>query len=289
MSFFQSSPLARRRAEEACDALGFDMLKLIAEGPEEELRLTANTQPALLLVSAVVYEALQEAKGIAPKAVAGHSLGEFSACFAAGALSFTDAIKLVRKRGELMQSSVPAGEGGMAAIIGLTPEDVARVCAEAGGSVAPANFNSPEQTVIAGAAGDMQKTMDALKSAGAKKLVPLQVSAPFHTSFMAPAREGLAEYMKTVEVRDPKIPIIRNVDAGLSVTAQDVRDGLIKQVTGCVRWVDSMKTLPGLGVTKALELGAGKVLAGLMKRIDKNIEAISIGSVEDLNRAMEAL
>lgn len=286
-SFVESSPSAKARVEEACDALGFDIWKLITEGPEQELALTANTQPAILLVSALAYDALISAKPAKPAAVAGHSLGEFSACWAAGVFSFRDAIRIVRKRGELMQSAVPQGEGAMAAVIGLSPEAVGEACAEVGGSAAPANFNSPEQTVIAGATADVEKAMDLLKSRGAKKIVKLQVSAPFHTNLMKPAQEGLARFMEMIEFRDPEFPIIRNVDAGASRTAQEVKDGLLRQVTGCVRWVDSMRALPAMGVNRVVELGPGKVLAGLMKRIDKTVEAVSIGSVEELLKVVE--
>lgn len=288
-SFVESSPSAKARVEEANDALGFDIWKLITEGPEQELALTANTQPAILLVSALAYDALVASKPVTPLAVAGHSLGEFSACWSAGVFSFHDAIRLVRKRGELMQSAVPQGEGAMAAVIGFTPEEVASSCVEAGGSVAPANFNSPEQTVIAGATADVDKAMEVLKSRGAKKIVKLQVSAPFHTSLMKPAQDGLARFMEMIEFKDPKFPIIRNVDAGVSRTAEEVKDGLLRQVTGCVRWVDSMRLLPTMGVGKAAELGPGKVLAGLMKRIDKTVETVSIGSVEELLKSVETV
>lgn len=288
-SFVDASQSAKDRITEANDALGFDIWKLITEGPENELGLTANTQPAILLVSALAYDALAAVKPVAPTAVAGHSLGEFSACWATGVFSFRDAIRLVRKRGELMQSAVPLGEGAMAAVIGLTPEAVATACKEAGGFVAPANFNSPEQTVIAGATADVDKAMEVLKSRGAKKIVKLQVSAPFHTNLMKPAQDGLAEFMEMIEFNDPKFPIIRNVDAGVSKTAEEVKDGLLRQVTGCVRWVDSMRLLPTMGVAKAVELGPGKALAGLMKRIDKTVETVSIGSVEELLKYVETV
>lgn len=287
VSFVQSSPSAKARVEEACDALGFDIWKLITEGPESELALTANTQPAILLVSALAYDALMSAKPVTPVAVAGHSLGEFSACWSAGVFSFHDAIRIVRKRGELMQSAVPQGEGAMAAVIGLTPEVVAEACVEAGGCVAPANFNSPEQTVIAGASADVERAMEVLKSRGAKKIVKLQVSAPFHTNLMKPAQDGLAKFMEMVEFHDPEFPVIRNVDAGVSRTAAEVKDGLLRQVTGCVRWVDSMRLLPTMGASRVVELGPGKVLSGLMKRIDKTVEAVSIGSVEELLKSVE--
>jgi len=288
-SFIKASSNAKRRVEEANSVLGFDIGKLMAEGPEEELRLTANTQPAILLCSVIALEALLEKKNMEPKVVAGHSLGEFSACFAAGALGFADAIRLVRKRGELMQSAVPVGVGAMAAVIGLSPDDVESVCREVGQEVAPANFNSPEQTVIAGKTEEVNKAIEALKAKGAKRVIPLPVSAPFHTHFMKPARDGLEEFMKGIEIHNPKTPIIRNVDAGLSTTAQDVREGLVKQVTGCVRWVDSMMKLGNMGVSAALEIGPGKVLAGLMKRIDKNVEAFTVGSTEEVDKALGAI
>ncbi len=288
-SLIETSLAARRRLEEANDALGFDIGKLILEGPEDELRLTANTQPAILLISVIAFEALLGKRIITPVASAGHSLGEFSACWAAGAVGFYDVIKLVRKRGELMQSAVPVGEGAMAAVIGLSAENVAKACAEVAGFVAPANFNSPEQTVIAGKAEDVEKAIEIVKQNGAKKVVLLQVSAPFHTKLMAPAREGLAEYMKTIEFHDPKYPVLRNVDAGVSKTAEEIKDGLIRQVTGCVNWVGSMKMLAEMGTTKAFEIGPGKALAGLMRRINKSIPVLPVGSIEQVDLAVEGL
>ncbi|MDH4184280.1 MAG: ACP S-malonyltransferase [Nitrospinota bacterium] len=282
-SLMEDFPAARQRVEEACDTLGFDIGALILNGPEEELRMTYNTQPAILLVSVMALEALVERTGLAPSAAAGHSLGEFSACHAAGSLSFKDAIRLVRKRGELMQSAVPAGVGAMAAVIGLSPEEVAQACQAAGGEVAPANFNSPEQTVIAGKAEAVEKAAALAREKGAKKVAMLPVSAPFHTSMMTPAREGLAEFMKSMTINDPRFPIIRNVDAGLSTTAAQVRQGLIEQVTGCVRWVDSMARLKELGIIQALEIGPGKVLSGLMKRIDRSVKMWQSGETVDID------
>lgn len=288
-SIVEAEPSAKRRVEEANDALGFDIGKLILEGSEEELKLTQNTQPAILLVSVVALETLKRRIDITPKAVAGHSLGEFSACFCAGAIEFGDVIRLVRKRGELMQSAVPVGVGGMAAIIGLSSADVSAVCREAGGVVSPANFNSPEQTVIAGKKEDVEKASVLAKEKGAKKVIPLPVSAPFHTSLMLPAREGLVEFMKTIKFNDPAFPVIRNVDAGVSTTADDVVDGLSRQVTGCVDWVRSMKKIVGMGVDTAFEIGPGKVLAGLMRRIDKSVSVSLVGTMEDIEKTAGAL
>lgn len=288
-SFISAEPEAKKRVEEANDALGFDIGKLILEGPDDTLKLTENTQPAILLVSVIALEALKRRVDVTPKAVAGHSLGEFSACFSAGAIEFADVIRLVRKRGELMQSAVPIGVGGMAAIIGLSSADVADVCKESGGVVSPANFNSPEQTVIAGKKEDVEKASALAKERGAKKAIPLSVSAPFHTSLMQPAREGLVEFMKTIKFNDPSFPVIRNVDAEVSVTADDVVDGLSRQVTGCVDWVSSMKKMAELGASTALEIGPGKVLAGLMRRIDKSIPVSLVGTMENIEKTAEVL
>ena len=288
-SFIEARAEARARVEEANDLLSFDIGRLILEGPEDELTLTANTQPAIFLVSVIALEALLDREPIKPMAAAGHSLGEFSACWAAGALSFADAVRLVRKRGELMQSAVPVGEGAMAAVIGLDDEAVASACREAGGEVSPANFNSPGQTVIAGRTADVERALDLLKGMGAKKIVRLPVSAPFHTSMMLPAREGLAEFMKTITINDPAFPIVRNIDAGVSKTAEDVKDGLLRQVTGCVRWVESVARLREIGMANALEIGPGRVLSGLLRRIDNSIPAAPVGAMEDIDNALEMI
>lgn len=287
-SIIKSRPQAAARVEEACGVLGFDIGRLIAEGPEDQLALTANTQPAILLVSYITLEALLEMEPIEPLAAAGHSLGEFTACLAAGAIGFADALRLVRKRGELMQSATPVGVGAMAAVIGLDAETVAAACAEAGGMAAPANFNGPEQTVIAGETAAVERAMEIAKEKGAKKAVRLQVSAPFHTTMMEPARAGLAEFMETIEFSDPRFPVIRNVDAGVSRTAEEVRDGLIRQVTGCVRWVDSVTRLKEMGVRRVLEVGPGRTLCGLIKRIDRSIETLPAGSAEEMEKTAEA-
>ncbi|VAX18160.1 Malonyl CoA-acyl carrier protein transacylase [hydrothermal vent metagenome] len=288
-SLVSTGPKAVRRVEEANDILGFDLGKLISEGPEQQLQLTANTQPAIALVSIIALEALKERVDINPLAAAGHSLGEFSACWAACAIEFADVIKLVRRRGELMQSAVPVGEGAMAAIIGLDAETVGEICLQAGGMVRPANFNSPEQTVIAGKTGDVSKAMELAKTGGAKKVVALAVSAPFHTPLMAPAQDGLREFMKSITFKDPVFPIIRNVDSGLSKTASDLKDGLIRQVTGCVRWVDSMKKLAEMGTAHALEIGPGRTLGGLMKRIDRSIKVTQSGTAEGIEKTANIL
>ena len=284
-----SDPDARARVDEACDLLGFDIGHLILEGPEDKLQLTYNTQPAILLVSVIALEALKKRYDITPIATAGHSLGEFSACVAGGVIKFADAIRLVRRRGELMQSAVPVGEGAMAAIIGLDSEAVTSLCKQAGDGVSPANFNSPEQTVIAGTITAVEKAMEIAKGNGAKRAIRLPVSAPFHSPFMQSAAVGLAQFMEKIEFSDPAIPVVRNVDAGASTTADEVREGVIKQVTGCVRWVDSMKTLAGMGMSLAIEIGPGKVLGGLLKRIDKSVKTVQMGSMDDIDKIAEVI
>jgi [acyl-carrier-protein] S-malonyltransferase len=287
--FIHSSNAAKARVEEANDILKFDIGKLILEGSEEELALTANTQPAILLISAIALEALADKSGeLKPSLVAGHSLGEFSACLAAKVFDFDDAIRIVRKRGELMQSAVPVGVGKMAAVIGLNSEEVTACCTEVGGEVYPANFNSPEQTVIAGKSEDVIKAMKIADANGAKKTIPLTVSAPFHTRFMASAQEGLSQFLESIPFNDPETPIVRNVDATLARTADEVRAGLIEQVVSCVRWVDSMKKLSDMGITKALEIGPGKVLTGLMRRIDRKIKVTTVGAPDGVLNALEA-
>lgn len=286
--FIHTSDAAKARVEEANDILKFDIGKLIAEGPEDELKLTANTQPAILLVSVIALEALAEKNGeLKPSFVAGHSLGEFSACFAAKVFSFADAIAIVRKRGELMQSAVPVGVGKMAAIIGLTSEEVATCCREVGGNVYPANYNSPEQTVIAGLADDVEKAMEIANAKGAKKTIALTVSAPFHTQFMTTAQEGLSSFIESIPFNDPVVPLIRNIDATPARTADEIREGLVEQVVSSVHWVDSMKKLSAMGVTHAFEIGPGKVLAGLMRRIDRNIKITVVGSPAGVINALE--
>lgn len=281
---------AKEMLEEANDTLGFDLGRLIYDGSESDLSLTANTQPALLLISAICDRRLKEI-GITPAIVAGHSLGEFSACYSAEVFSFRDALRIVRKRGELMQSAVPVGVGGMSAVIGLSSAEVAKICAENEGDVAPANFNSPEQTVIAGSAKEVIAVGEKMKEAGAKKVVPLSVSAPFHTPFMKPAQEGLKDFMADIRFHDPKIPVIRNVDAGISKTGDEVRTGLIKQVTDCVRWVDCFNRLVEYKITAGLEVGSGKVLCGLGRRIDRSVlmaPACEIDEIEKIAAKKEA-
>jgi [acyl-carrier-protein] S-malonyltransferase len=265
-------PTAKQTFEEADDALGFSLSRLCFEGPEEQLKLTEFTQPAIFTVSVAAQRVLAE-RGIVPDFVAGHSLGEYSADVAAGVLSFTDGVKTVRSRGRFMQEAVPAGAGAMAAVLGLSSEEAARACvdvsAETGGVVSAANFNSPEQTVISGAAAAVERAGALAKERGAKRVVPLPVSAPFHCALMEPAQDRLAEVLRGLNFSDARVPVVVNVDAAARTEAEALRDALIRQVTGPVRWVESMRLLVGEGPAKFVEVGPGKVLCGLMRQIDR--------------------
>lgn len=275
-------PIAKRTFEEADDALGFTLSRLCFEGPEEQLRLTEFTQPAIFTVSVAAQRVLAE-RGITPDYVAGHSLGEYSADVAAGVLAFSDAVKTVRSRGRFMQEAVPAGEGAMAAVLGLSSEDAAKACADAatqtGGVVSAANFNSPEQTVISGAAAAVERAGALAKERGAKRVVPLPVSAPFHCALMQPAQDRLADLLRGLRFGDARFPVAVNVDAKVLTGADDLRDALIRQVTGPVRWVESMRLLISHGPVRFVEVGPGKVLCGLMRQIDRTQTCMHVDDV----------
>jgi [acyl-carrier-protein] S-malonyltransferase len=277
-----TSGAARKVFEEADSALGFALSRLCLEGPEEELKLTANTQPAILTHSIAAFRDLEARfpeRLVGAAFVAGHSLGEYSANVAAGALSFSDAVRVVRLRGTFMQEAVPAGVGAMAAIVGLPPEEIEAACREAaqGEVVSPANFNSPEQTVIAGHAAAVARASAACTARGAKRAIPLPVSAPFHCALMAPAREKLRPHLEKVSFEKARIPVVTNVDARAESDAASLRDALFRQVDSPVRWVDSVRHLAAFGVDRALEIGPGNVLAGLVRRIDKTIKTEAYG------------
>lgn len=276
--------------QEADEALGFAISTLCFEGPEEQLRLTENTQPALLTVSVAAYEVLREL-GYQPGLVAGHSLGEYSALVAAGSLKFADAVRLVRNRGRYMQEAVPAGVGAMAAILKPPMEKLDEILAAAaqGEVVSAANFNSPDQLVIAGHAGAVARASEALKVAGAKRAVPLPVSAPFHCALMAPAQQRLKADLDATGFADLRVPLINNVDAKLVTTGAEARQGLYRQVPGAVQWAASMKLLAAQGVTRAVECGAGAVLSGLMRQIDGNVKMAKFGEPADLDKVHELL
>ncbi len=277
-------PAARQVFDEADGALGFPLSKLCFEGPAEELQLTANTQPAILTVSVAASAVLRE-KGLRPDYVAGHSLGEYSALVAAGALRLADAVQLVRKRGTYMQEAVPVGRGAMAAILGMEAASVNEVCREAsqGAVVAPANFNSPGQIVVAGAAQAVARAVELAKARGAKRAIMLNVSAPFHCALMQTAQNRLTVDLDAVEICNPQVAVVNNVDARIVRTAADVHDGLRRQVTSPVRWVQSMQLLLAAGVNLFVEVGPGKVLSGLMRQIDPQVECLRVEDSGTLN------
>jgi len=276
-------PAAQQAFEEADEALGFALSRLCFEGPEDQLKLTANTQPALLTVSVAAFRALQ-ALDFAPDYVAGHSLGEYSALVAAGSLQFADAVRLVRKRGQYMQEAVPPGVGAMAALLKLPEGKLDAVLQEAaqGEVVSAANLNSPDQIVIAGNAAAVNRAMDLAKSAGARRVTLLPVSAPFHCALMKPAQERLRTDLDATEFRDPTCPLINNWQAREIRTGAEAREGLYEQVPNPVRWTESIRYLAFLGVTRCMEVGAGGVLTGLLRNIDPSITGIKFGKPEDL-------
>jgi [acyl-carrier-protein] S-malonyltransferase len=286
----ETYPAARQAFELADAALGFSISKLCFEGPAEDLQLTANTQPAILAVSAAAAAVLSE-KGIKPDFVAGHSLGEYSAYVAAGALDLADAVQLVRKRGTYMQEAVPVGQGAMAALLGLEGAAVEEVCREAaqGEVVSPANINSPGQIVIAGAAAAVARAAELAKSRGAKRALMLNVSAPFHCAMMQPAQDRLAVDLDAVEFKDAVVPVVNNADSRIVRSGADAKDGLRRQVTAPVRWEQSMRVLLAEGVKLFVEVGPGKVLSGLMRQIDRQAECLRVEDVATLNEVVARL
>ena len=284
----EAFPEARAVFEEADDTLGFPLSGLCFEGPEDELQLTANTQPAIVATSVAVLRCYRaRCPAPAPPAfVAGHSLGEYSALVAAGALELADALRLVRARGQAMQRAVPVGEGAMAAVLGLSEEDTAAVAAEAagetGGVCQLANLNAPGQIVIAGAAGAVGRAVELADERGARRAIPLPVSAPFHCALMAPARAAMAPLIRDVPMADPDVPVVCNVDAAEVTTAAAARDALIRQIDGSVRWSESVAVMASRGVERLVEIGPGKVLSGLGRRIERSLKVKAIAEPEDL-------
>jgi [acyl-carrier-protein] S-malonyltransferase len=279
---------ARQTFEEADEVLGFPLSRLCWEGPEEELGLTTNTQPALLATSIAIYRSLlPQGLFVEPAAMAGHSLGEYSALVAADALSFADGLRLVRKRGELMQEAVPVGVGAMAAFIGLDDQAVAALAADAseGEVCAVANYNSPGQTVIAGHKAAVDRAVAMAKERGARKATLLAVSAPFHSPLMRPAREGMAAELAKVEFRAPRVPVVANADAVPVLTGDDARDALVRQIDGPVRWVESVTWMAqNAGVRTFLEIGPGNVLTGLNRRIATGTVCAALSDPEQLGK-----
>jgi [acyl-carrier-protein] S-malonyltransferase len=282
-------PIAAQTFAEADEALGFSLSKLCFEGPEEDLRLTENTQPAIMTVSVAAARILAE-HGVQPVLAAGHSLGEWSAHVAAGTLSFADAVRSVKARGRAMQIAVPAGQGAMAAVLQLDPIQVAEACAEAaaetGQVVQAANLNSPGQTVISGALAAVEKASAICKAKGARRAVMLPVSAPFHCALMQPAQEEVARVLGTLQMNNPSIPVAANVTGGIVTTAADARDVLTRQVTGAVRWVDCVQTLKAAGAELYVEVGPGKVLCGLLKQIDSALKTTNVEDAASLEKAL---
>ena len=280
----ENFPVARQVFEEANDALGVDLASLCFNGPEEDLKLTANTQPAILTTSIAALRVLETETGIAPNYAAGHSLGEYSALVCAGALNFADAVRIVRQRGTFMQEAVPVGTGAMAAILGLDKETLERVCQDAarGQVVSPANFNSAGQVVIAGNTAAVDRAMNLAKEHGAKRALPLPVSAPFHCSLMIPAGERLADVLADIKVGDMTVPVITNVEATPNQDASRVCQLLVDQVSAPVRWEDTIACMIKLDVERYIEIGPGKVLAGLVKRMAKDSTIQNVQNVSDI-------
>ena len=289
-AFYETSGAAKRVFEEASDTLGADFTRLIFEGPETDLALTANTQPAVLTASVAAAAACAE-RGVTAKLVAGHSLGEYSALVVAGALRLADALRVVRRRGELMQEAVPVGTGAMAALMGVKPDVVEGVCADAaqGEVVGIANLNSELQIVIAGHRTAVERAVALAKERGGRKSVLLPVSAPFHCALMAPAGERLAPDLAALKIADPTIPVVRNVDGGVTRTAADVVPFLLRQIASPVQWTACVQRLAAEGADTFLEVGPGRVLTGLVKRIVPDAKALSVEDPDGLERALEAL
>lgn len=275
LSDFADSSIVKETFSAASNALGYDVWSLVQSGSQDALNMTETTQPVLLTSSVALWRLWQDSSGATPAFMSGHSLGEWSALVCAGVVAFEDAVKLVRLRGKYMQEAVPAGEGAMAAIIGLDDDKVEAVCAELSGSgvVSPVNYNSPGQLVIAGTKAAVELAMAGCKEAGAKRALPLPVSAPFHTSLMKPAADRLAQDLVPVVFRSPNIPVVHNVTAAVELDAEKIKALMVEQIYSPVRWVECVQYLAANSVTSLIEVGPGKVLAGLAKRIDGGLSA----------------
>ncbi|MCK5539514.1 MAG: ACP S-malonyltransferase [Deltaproteobacteria bacterium] len=285
---YDNFPEARETFAEASEALGEDLAAICFTGSPEELNQTANTQPAILTVSIAAYRVLNRKLNLKPVLTAGHSLGEYSALVAAGAISFFDAVRIVRARGKFMQSAVPVGLGTMAAVMGMKPTQVVEICDNATNLendqiVEPANYNCPGQIVISGHVPAIMKAGESAQKAGASRVVRLPVSAPFHCSLMLPAAEKLASHFADVKVKEPAIPIISNVDAKTNYHADSVRNLLVQQVSNAVRWEESMQLAVNQGVTQIIEIGPGRVLSGLMRRINRQVKTLNLAAAQDLD------
>lgn len=285
--FYDNFDTARKLFDEADDVLGYSIKKMCFEGSEDDLKLTANTQPAILVVSVIVNELLK-AEGVTAQVAGGHSLGEYSALVAAGSLKFRDAVVLVHKRGQFMQEAVPVGEGAMAAIIGLDDDTIINTCAEVG-EVQAVNFNCPGQTVIAGKTAGVEAAVEKLKEAGAKKAVILPVSAPFHSTLMAPAAEKLAVELDKVELNDAAFPVASNFTGELETSAADIKNNLVAQADNPVKWIACVEAMKTFGAETFIECGVGKTLCGFNRRIDKKIRSLNVENIDSLNKTLEVL
>lgn len=286
---FGDNPVVRDTLIEASDAIKIDLVRLIAEGPKEELDLTTNTQPVMLAAAVATWRAWLAAGGAMPALVAGHSLGEYSALVAAGVISFADAVPLVRFRAQAMQEAVPVGQGGMAAILGLSDDEVRAACVEAaqGEIVEPVNFNAPAQVVIAGHKAAVERACEAAKARGAKRALLLAVSAPFHSSLLRPASIRLQDYMAGLQFGAPTMPLINNVDVAIVTAPAMIKDALVRQAASPVRWVETVQKMAAEGVSHIIECGPGKVLAGLTKRINSDLTGDAIVDQATLERILE--
>ncbi len=294
MQPFADTQVVKGTFAEASDALGFDLWKLVAEGPAEQLSATVNTQPVMLTAAYATYRAWQAAGGATPAMVAGHSLGEYTAMVAAGVIAFKDALPLVRFRAQAMQEAVPIGTGAMAAILGLDDDAVRAACAESadlpkGEIVEAVNFNAPNQVVIAGSKAAVERGMAACKVKGAKRALALPVSAPFHSSLLKPAAERLADYLKNVTFNAPTIPVVNNVDVAVLSDPAAIKAALARQACNPVRWVEVIKHMAGTGITHVAECGPGKVLSGMTGRIEKSLQSFAITDPASLALALEAV
>ncbi len=283
--FFENFPVARQVFEEADDSLHFSISSVCFQGPEKALRLTENTQPAILTTSIAALRVLESENGVTPALTAGHSLGEYSALVASGAFDFADAVQIVRLRGKFMQEAVPVGEGAMAAVLGMEREDIEALCGEVsqGEVLSPANFNCPGQIVIAGHSQAVQRAVDLVNERG-KRAVLLPVSAPFHSPLMEPAGNRLKKELEKVPVSPLRVPVVTNVEAEVNTSKERVEELLIKQVYHPVRWEESMRRMVHEGIERVIEIGPGKVLTGLMRRIDDGVEAVNLTDIQSLKK-----
>ena len=287
--FCEQYEVAKKLFKEADEALGYSIKDMCFEGPAEDLKLTANTQPAILTMSVIANEILKE-HGVQPDVVGGHSLGEYSALVAADVMDFQDAVLLVHKRGQFMQEAVPVGQGGMAAIIGLADEVIVDACEKAtknAGEVQAVNFNCPGQTVIAGTTAGVEAAVELLKEAGAKKAVILPVSAPFHSTLMKPAAEKLAAELDKVTIRDAKIPVVSNFTGELETKAEEIKANLVAQADHPVKWIDCVNTMKAFGADTFVEAGPGKTLCGFNRRIDKALTSMNVENLESLQKTLD--